>query len=105
MKDLEVSYYGDRRLVSKKGITRNGELYWSDKLIDRQGREMFVRQWPNTPDRIFCFDPWSGKFICEAIKYSAAEPPPIILDIARKRALKRAARRAAELRKLVSAKP
>jgi hypothetical protein len=101
MKDLEIKL----RLVKKSGISLNGKLYWGEGLILWVGFAVMVRQWLNRADRISCFDPLTGKFICDAVKYSSAEPSAIQLKAAQKRARIRAERRAAELRKLVSAKP
>lgn len=52
--------------MGKKGIRYENGLFWSDQLIDWLGRSVAIRVDVWDAGRIYCFEPQTRRFLCEA---------------------------------------
>ncbi len=80
---------GPTRTVLKKGILLENQTYWGNELIDYIGRKVAVRLDMRDAGRIFCFDPDTKAFICEALDLSISGLSVGDMIAAKKRARKR----------------
>jgi len=80
---------GSLRTIGKKGLRLENQLYWTDELIPWVGRKVLVRLDLRDAGRIFCFDPKTKAFICEALDLSVSGISVGDLIAARKRANRR----------------
>ncbi|MEW6352466.1 MAG: Mu transposase C-terminal domain-containing protein [Thermodesulfobacteriota bacterium] len=90
------------RTVGKKGVRYEGGSYWDNELIDWVGRKVLVRTEVVDAGRIFCFDPNSNRFICEAQDLALSGITVGEMIEAKKRANKRVKARAKALMRLAS---
>ncbi len=70
--DLLLSPIAGQRTVTKNGIRVKNGHFWDDSLVAYQAKAVTVRLDPDDMGVIYCFDPDTGKFICEAINYERA---------------------------------
>lgn len=88
------------RQVGKKGIKLDNQIYLSPDLVPWAGRSVLVRLDINDAGRIFCFDPETKAFICEAIDRAICGMTVGDKIAAKKRADKRVRERVAALKRL-----
>ena len=55
------------RTIGKKGLRYDSGLFWNDALIDYMGRKVLCRLDIWDASKVFCFDPDTSGFICEAL--------------------------------------
>lgn len=86
---LAPASQGGVRIIGKKGIKLDNQVYWTDDLIDWIGRKVLVRMDVRDAGRVFCFDPATKTFIGEAVDLAIAGITVGELIAARKKANKR----------------
>ena len=90
------------RVVGKSGVRYEGGHYWDNELIDWVGRTILVRTDVLNAGAIFCLDPDSNRFICEARDLALGGMSVGDKIEAKKRANKRVRERAKALLHLAS---
>lgn len=64
--DILLAPSGERT-IGKKGLRYENGLFWDNELIPYIGRKVTVRYDVRDASRVFCFDPDTRRFICEAL--------------------------------------
>lgn len=88
------------RFVGKEGIQFDKQQYWGDGLIPWVSKQVLVRMDIRDAGRIFCFDPKTKAFICEAVDLAIAGLPVGDLIAAKKRQRKQTLKKVAALKEL-----
>ena len=102
--DILLAPSGERT-IGKKGLRYENGLFWDNELIPYIGRKVTVRYDVRDASRVFCFDPDTRRFICEALDMALSGITVADKIIARKKARKHLNERVKAIRTLAETVP
>ena len=102
--DILLAPSGERT-IGKKGLRYENGLFWDNELIPYIGRKVTVRYDVRDASRVFCFDPETRRFICEAVDMALSGMTLADKIIAKKRARKHLNERVKAIKTLAETVP
>ena len=102
--DILLAPSGER-IIGKKGLRYENGLFWDNDLIPYIGRKVTVRYDVRDASRVFCFDPDTRRFICEAVDMALSGITVADKIIAKKKARKHLNERVKAIKTLAETLP
>lgn len=102
--DILLAPSGERT-IGKKGLRYENGLFWDNDLIPYIGRKVTVRYDVRDASRVFCFDPDTRRFICEALDMALSGITVADKIIAKKKARRHLNERVKAIKTLAEALP